>query len=352
MDLYIGMESWLPTISQSTTYKNYCVLHFNSFVEKDVLEDLCAKFKCFYSLLFDPIVENVFRNSENVEYLNFWLNKELKNENISSINAPHFYSKLKSDNSSFDSVNALQGKMLVINQEELKNMKTLYDLYNIYNTLKSLEDENNKTCHEYSTECAKIYTTSMENCSNNNFTKYCNALNSFNEKYEKIDSVAMGVCNSKNILPLSNAEIISKEKDLDTEPSGGEQKPSLVDVPPQLLGISLQETPEDLVQKVREELVQEVRGDLMQGVRRDSVPETLGDTKQPLSLSVEGKQNGHYNRVVSGAWLNRRFGRNKNIRKNRNEKVTEEILKYYPDPSRTSTQSDKYSVSYNSLKND
>ncbi|VUZ99425.1 PIR protein [Plasmodium vivax] len=348
MDYYIDMEKWLPNGYQSKEYKNYCELKFNIFPEKNKLEVLCAKFKYFYSLFFfNTFGVNAYRNNENVEYLNFWLNKELENENISSITIPDFYLKLKSDDSSFDSGNKFK-----------KNK-----------------------CHDYSAECVRKYKDSMEKCSNNKFTKFCNALNTFKEKYKKIDSVPLVVCKGNDILPLSNEEIIQKEKDIDTERFGGAKEQPLAGFPPKSLEIPSQETSVDSMQKGRGDSVQEERGDSVQTgrgdsvqeERGDSVPETLGDTQQPLSLSVEGKRTDNYNRVVSGAgtmlgafsicmimykfspigaWLNRRFGRNKNIWENRNEKVTEEILKYYPDPSRMSAQNDKYSMSYSSLKND
>ncbi|CAG9474664.1 unnamed protein product [Plasmodium vivax] len=267
------------------------IFFIDIFIKNDVLEDLCAKFKCFYRLLFDPLGVNAYKNKENSEYLNFWLNKEFKKANISSISVPEFYSKLKFYDRSFDSGNKLQQKMFVFGKEELEHMNTLYDMHNIYNTIISLHAEDKKTCHEYSEECVEKYTDSIGNCSNIKFTNFCKALKSFKEKYDKINSVPMGICKGKNILPLPPEQIQLEEKVLDTELLGGEQKQSLADISPQLLEIPSRETSVNSVQTGRGDSVQEERG--------DSLPETLGDTQQHLSLSVEGKQTDNYNRVVS-----------------------------------------------------
>ncbi|SCA83616.1 VIR protein [Plasmodium vivax] len=272
-------------------YKGFCEFNFNDFLKGDVLEVLCAKFKYFYDLLFGPSDVNDYMNNENGEYLNFWLNKELTDGNISSISVPDFYSKLKSDHRSFDNQNKLKDKIFVIGKEELEHMNTLYDLYNIYNTIITLQVEDKKKCQDYYSVCVEKYTDSIRNCSNNKYTNFCNALKSFKEKYEKINSDSMGVCKSKNILPLPPEQTLLKEKNLDTEQTGGKQLQTLAGVPPQPLGTTSQETSEDSEQKVG--------GDLVQEVREDSVPETLEDTQQPPSLSVEGKQTDHYNRVVS-----------------------------------------------------
>ncbi|SCO65466.1 Plasmodium vivax Vir protein, putative [Plasmodium vivax] len=166
---------------------------------------------------------------------------------------------------------------------------------------------------------------------------------------------------------------LQEVKDLDTEQLGGVKVESLKGFPPQSLGTKSQEASLDPVKEVRGDSGQEVRGDSVQQGIGGLVQQDIGDIQQSGTPVVEGKQSDNYNRVVSGAgtmlgafsicmimykfspigaWLNRQLGRNKNKWKNGNEQVTEEILKYYPDPSRMSTQSDKYSMSYNSLKND
>ncbi|KMZ88616.1 hypothetical protein PVBG_04825 [Plasmodium vivax Brazil I] len=294
MDYYVSMENRLSTGYQSIAYKRYCDFNFDNFEKKSDLEVLCAKFKYFYSLLFfDPFGINAYRNNENCEYLSFWLNKEFKNGNISSISIPDFYLKLKSNDTSFDRGNKLKGKMLVIEQEELKIMNTLYDLYNIYNKIIYLKVEDQKTCNDYYSVCVKKYTDSMGNCSNKEYTNFCNALKSFKEKYEKINSVSMGVCRSKDILPLPSEQILLEDKDHVTEQLVGEEEQSLESFSSHLLGIQSQEMVADPVQ---DEIKDSVKGE-----KKVSVKEETGETQQPLSLSVEGKPTDNYNRVVSGA---------------------------------------------------
>ncbi|KMZ76708.1 hypothetical protein PVIIG_05319 [Plasmodium vivax India VII] len=191
--------------------------------------------------------------------------------------------------------------MLTIDPEELKNMNTLYDLYNIYNTLISLHVDDNKICRDYSEQCARLYTNSMKKCSDNKFTKFCNALNSFKEKYDQIYSLNTGVCNSSNILPLSQDKILLEVKDLDTEQLGGVKVESLKGFPPQSLGTKSQEASLDPVKEVRGDSGQEVRGDSVQQGIGGLVQQDIGDIQQSDTPVVEGKQSDNYNRVVSGA---------------------------------------------------
>ncbi|KMZ83231.1 hypothetical protein PVBG_05201 [Plasmodium vivax Brazil I] len=199
-----------------------CESHYNDFEEKDALKDICVRFKCLYSLLFDPNGVNAYSNNENVEFLNYWLNNELKNEMISSISAPNFYQKLIFYDILFDSEKRLRDKIRKIKEEHLKQMDILYDLNTIYNNIKSNLYDDKQKCINYSNECVQKYKEAIKPCSTNKNTKYCNALMVFKIKYENIEGIKLfGEHKSECLLPLpslgeesvQNAVVMSPGKD-------------------------------------------------------------------------------------------------------------------------------------------
>ncbi|KMZ77049.1 hypothetical protein PVIIG_06227 [Plasmodium vivax India VII] len=180
-----------------------CEYNYNDFEEKDALKDLCAKFKCFYSLLFDPDGVKAYSDNENVEYLNYWLNNEFKNKKISSISASNFYQKFIFYDILFDTENRLRDKIYKIKEEHLKQMDILYDLNTIYNNIKSNLYYDKQKCIDYSKDCVHKYKEAIKPCSINKNTKYCDALMAFKIKYENIESMNLfGGDNTECVLPL------------------------------------------------------------------------------------------------------------------------------------------------------
>ncbi|KMZ88571.1 hypothetical protein PVBG_04780 [Plasmodium vivax Brazil I] len=149
------------------------------------LGNICCKFKNLYDLLFVSFGEYASRNNENSEYINYWLNKELKNKQITNMSAQVFYEKLITNDRFFDKQKKLiKNKIHDIEEEHLKKMNILYDLYTIYNKIKITTYDDKQNCKLYSDKIVQKFTEAIESYSTNKKDEFYKALKSFKKKYE------------------------------------------------------------------------------------------------------------------------------------------------------------------------
>ncbi|KMZ95757.1 hypothetical protein PVMG_05356 [Plasmodium vivax Mauritania I] len=187
LDQYISTNVWLSDELISTEYAYYCTFDIDDPFRRSNLESLCVKFKKLYNIIFDIFDEYSSMKNENGEYLNYWLNNELKNKHISNISSLDFYQKLINNDSSFDTEQKLKYKIHDIKEEHLKQMDILYELNTIYNNIKITPYNDKRKCIDYSNECEQKFRRAIESCSTVNNDKYCTALNSFKKKYEEFN---------------------------------------------------------------------------------------------------------------------------------------------------------------------
>ncbi|KMZ76755.1 hypothetical protein PVIIG_05863 [Plasmodium vivax India VII] len=188
------------------------------------LENLCGKFINLYDLIFVPFVEYSTRNNENSEYMNYWLNKELNNKGISNLSAQAFYQKLITNDKFFDKQKGLiKTKMHYIEEEHLKKMNILYDLNTIYNNIKFTPYNDEKKCNSHSAQCFQEFTKAIKSCSPAKNDKYCEALKSFKNKYEKFNgNNRFGGCSKEYLLQLPPLGVENEHNAIVTPPEAGE----------------------------------------------------------------------------------------------------------------------------------
>ncbi|SBT02782.1 PIR Superfamily Protein [Plasmodium ovale curtisi] len=208
MDTYITNDAWLKNSWDNYKYKSYCIFNESEFSDKkNEYETVCAKFKCLFNLLFDES-SGFFWFNEPATYINFWLNYELKNIN-SSITAQRFYDVVKSDKS-FDTHKILMGKIQNIQDEHLENMTIFYNLYHKYNAIQSIIQDNTSDhtkCASYSKECAQKYEEAIKKCPRDTSSNFCEALNVFKKKYEKLKGqITINNCKLEVLKPLPSHE--------------------------------------------------------------------------------------------------------------------------------------------------
>ncbi|SBT83811.1 PIR protein [Plasmodium ovale] len=178
---------------------------------KDICREFILLYESFSTYPFEKSSENDIFTYYDCDFLNYWLNDNLKENNInSSICVNNFYDKLKSKNETFfSSSTKLEDHLHVIDPNVLKNMKLLYKLYDNAVEIKSIidnefytsEEEKNKeqeSCSMYTKECDVIYKEAMDRCLNSNDDFY-NALKNFKYAYDIIaepSSNESNVCNS------------------------------------------------------------------------------------------------------------------------------------------------------------
>ncbi|SBT01926.1 PIR Superfamily Protein [Plasmodium ovale curtisi] len=216
---YIEYEKSVETGWNVPAYKNQCALNGRIFTgEHNGEEVICAKLKCFYNSLFHPL-SNGDKHNEYAQYINFWLNNQLKDNQAFSTTIDSFYNKVKYTSFLFDRQNLLEGKIYDITDEQFKNMKFLNDLYrNYYNILiitKARISENN--CLEYSTKCVQVYEEAIKKCPSDSST-FCKALKSFKEKYETINNPkSLKNCNQIALLALPEHKAPETERRMPQE---------------------------------------------------------------------------------------------------------------------------------------
>ncbi|SBT83830.1 PIR protein [Plasmodium ovale] len=201
---YIKYENSIQTEWNVPTYKNECVFDKRLYVPNlNEIEVICAKFKCFHNSLFYSF-SSYNKHNEYAQYLNFWINNQLKDNQAFSTTVDSFYHKVKDISFRFDTQNKLEGKIYDIDDEQFTNMKFLNDLYrNYYNILiitKARISENN--CLEYSTKCVQVYEEAIKKCPEDSST-FCKALKVFKDTYDGINKKeALKNCKVQELLPL------------------------------------------------------------------------------------------------------------------------------------------------------
>ncbi|SCO65465.1 VIR protein [Plasmodium vivax] len=322
------------------------MLSFNDSLRKNDLESLCCKFKYLYDLVFVTFVDHSPRNNENSEYVNYWLNKELKSKNMLSTTAEEFYQKLINNDSSFDREKKLMNKMHYINEEHLKKMDILYELNTIYNNIKSIYDNDKQKCIDYSNECVQKYTEAIIPCSTDKNTKYCDVLKAFKNKYKNIDSTNLfGGCNAEYLLPLASLE---EENEHNATVTDAGLVKSEVETRSEEKNEKTLKTQDDL--EVKHELENSMQPSLSPKEENNYDNNISIFTIFGIILSISVFSSITYKFTPFGSWINRRLKRNKTKwRSAEDEKETESLLEYNYDPKHLVLRNVPYSASYNSL---
>ncbi|SBT73344.1 PIR protein [Plasmodium ovale] len=216
MDKYITNDVMIENNWKNPNYTNYCIFSKAEFSEKKTeYEDICAKFKCLFDLIFNESSDfsSTFKQSDI--YINFWLNYQLKNINPSSFNVQSFYEVLTLSDSLFDINKKLHGKIQNIRSEYLNNMIIFYELYNKYNAIHTtIQDyaSDRTQCASYSKECAQKYEEAIKRCPKGTSSKFCEALNVFKGKYEQLkEDIIIDNCELEVLKPLPSHERPTEE---------------------------------------------------------------------------------------------------------------------------------------------
>lgn len=201
-------------------YSYSCVLQANEFIASvNELQTICGKFKHLFSLLFSDDWPYSSSDIQKANFLNFWLNKELKKYNNAAVYANNFYNRIKSNYDWSNEANKLKDKIYNISEVHLRNMTTLYDLYGYYHKIITIIDSPNENeCWNYSETCVQKYEEANQNCYRNT-SKFCDALKSFNEKYQTIGEQPSLKCKIKTISLLPAYGEQSSEADISLEKS-------------------------------------------------------------------------------------------------------------------------------------
>ncbi|SBT01081.1 PIR Superfamily Protein [Plasmodium ovale curtisi] len=211
LDKYILNDIWVEQLSQNYTYTQKC-----HFTELDMpgkfkeMNKICAMFKSLYFLLFENSFLDTYNVEDNIKYMNFWLNYQLKNIYNLSISADDFYNKLNSIDVTFDEKYKLKDRIYNIHEFHYNNMNIIYIMYDNYNKIKNkiadIHNEGEKTCLVLSQECVKKFEVATQSCSAKDNTSFCNSLKNFRKKYEGIYDSSSKTCQIEQLTPISSGE--------------------------------------------------------------------------------------------------------------------------------------------------
>ncbi|VUZ93410.1 PIR protein [Plasmodium vivax] len=193
-------------------YGHYCNKGKDSSAEKDNdLKQICEYFiKYFVFLAYDFLNIPPEGNKYN-EYLNYWLNKKLKEINKSATQLIEFIDeRFDSNFYAYDKYVIFKNKVYNMNEDIFNKMNILYDLYDNYNKFIS-ETSKKENCSNYANNFLQSYEKAMKKSYETNSAKLYNALMEFSVKYKDIKENSK-FCKSTDLPKLPNIIKIKEDE--------------------------------------------------------------------------------------------------------------------------------------------
>ncbi|SBT83673.1 PIR protein [Plasmodium ovale] len=171
-------------------------------------KEICIKFICMYKFLneaYRTSSNHSILTHEDFDFLNYWLNVQLKGNDIDASNCISEFDKaIETQIQDFISSKTKLGKRFnVIDPDKLENMELLYELYdsarNILNMMKvkDYSNDEHKTCLYYTNKCDENYRKAMDKCLNDNDHFY-KALKDFKINYIAIEEESQDLKDCKS----------------------------------------------------------------------------------------------------------------------------------------------------------
>ncbi|SBT52808.1 PIR Superfamily Protein [Plasmodium ovale wallikeri] len=169
------------------------------------LMEVCKKFVYLAESINNKNICTSSNGNNDVDYLNYWLNKQIYKIETSNTCSKFFYQNLRSKNKEKTYLRNFSSNMYDIEEKEYNNMNTLYTLYKTYHEINNIINSSNTSKQEIiekARKCVEEYKT-VENMCHENESKFCETLNTFIKKYEEIDDLCKYTLEgwAKNKLP-------------------------------------------------------------------------------------------------------------------------------------------------------
>ncbi|SBT72821.1 hypothetical protein, conserved [Plasmodium ovale] len=179
--------------------------------------DICAKFKYLHNLIHQiRKSKRESLNSNDFTYLNYWLNRKLRNNTVgSSITVNVFLEKLNIHESEFCGNGKFNGKLYNLEDEDFQNMNLLSSLQDYHSKIFkeiSTHKEGKISCLGQYKDLIDTYKKCINKCHIDN-VNFCNALIIYKEKYKEIygkGSISDN-CSDEDLLKLPTHKDISLE---------------------------------------------------------------------------------------------------------------------------------------------
>ncbi|VUZ99356.1 PIR protein [Plasmodium vivax] len=188
IEAYVNCTKTVDIFTELRNFNEKCkfVSQYDNRIQSN---NVCQKFQYFYELLSEikPTTSGKLYMTD-YEYLNFWLNYQLRsinNNDYSIVNK--FYNNMVDSGAMFKDKTELHNKICYIQEDIFKNMDILYTLYN--NFLKIYDDKNiicgnKESCSVYTEECLKKYKKGIYQCPKEKKDNFCYEIRKLKSEYE------------------------------------------------------------------------------------------------------------------------------------------------------------------------
>ncbi|SBS89324.1 PIR protein [Plasmodium ovale] len=153
--------------------------------------NICEKFICLYNIIGSTKSQkpNQSLDSNDIAYLNYWLNNKLRNATIShNITVKDFYESMSLSEEIFAGNDTFENKLYDLEENHFNNMNLLNYLYDnygvIFKNISSNKKKENISCLQNAQEFIDNYKKCIIQCPLDD-TNFCKALKHFKEKYDE-----------------------------------------------------------------------------------------------------------------------------------------------------------------------
>ncbi|CAI7722652.1 PIR protein [Plasmodium vivax] len=220
--------------ANSDSTDRYCTgecpyIALKNFATRDY-DNLCEKLNKFISYLCYPKGVLVFSpklNTNDYEYLNYWLNLELENKEKNFSELKKELSKnMNNDKNSCFNKEIFKQKLNHIEKSDFEYMNILDNLYKDYAEIRIMltmgSDGPKRQCYEYSKKCSDNYELAIKKYPDRS-TDFYKALQKFKEKYASLHNnfLLEYICSTKELKKIrSDDEILATATKELSEPKG------------------------------------------------------------------------------------------------------------------------------------
>ncbi|SBT73413.1 PIR protein [Plasmodium ovale] len=190
--------------------------------ETESANNICEKFIHLYKFMCCRKSQNQNKalDSNDIAYLNYWLNNKLRNASIShNITVKDFYENMSLHEEEFIGNDTFENKLYDLEENHFNNMNLLNYLYDNYGIIfKNISDnakEEKISCLQYAQEFIHNYKKCIIQCPLDD-TNFCKASKHFKIEYDKIffkDGSITEQCMDQELLrlpPYKNVSIENK----------------------------------------------------------------------------------------------------------------------------------------------
>ncbi|SCO72131.1 Plasmodium vivax Vir protein, putative [Plasmodium vivax] len=162
---------------------------------------ICKDFIRLFNAMSPDTRTKTVLDTNDYKFLNFWLNKKLREKQKNDNFIENFFTYLNSKKNIFHDYNKLSGKLKNISSDEWDKMDILYNLHYNYSKIKNGNFNAGKECEEYAKNCVDKFKEATNKYPEKDNKEFYNALREFSYlyTYDQYNSLS---CRNVKLPPL------------------------------------------------------------------------------------------------------------------------------------------------------